>query len=772
MDTGELISTGILTHTYDMNDCFYMRYNSRYSHNLEATRYSILMRTFVFTNEAITMSQKYTVDNYGYIRVNEGEFISLGSYDVTVNPMVDLDLVKGWNCIEIIYTDGDRGGYFQLEEGIVFNEHPNVLYCTAELPFDIVANRFKTTDYTNTIFRDLKIYSTANVDRHINEMRGVTPRMINTDDKINNITLKTANIVERPDWIPKGDDIYYLPLSENGSDTRGYIEPTINTAKFENGAMFVGNVIEPFKNSTWDVTGTRTKMSISVLDDIDGIIMRGGVRLYSKNNNIEPNSNYSEAGFTRVPISSICEYGVGITLKMRTTNIGNSVIAIYASGSEETHLKVDTSGKWKTYSVFFYGNYGIGQTVSIAARLSPNVILDISDVRVGNYSSSIPNQVGFYKCGFNLHESVGMDYSKDYTIGYFKKPLLAHDRSREGYSLDSMGRNDSTIGGSYAWWGKSLYTDNIKNAEPSSVITKEDYFDHWRYIVVRKHGYNHTITEYEFSSNKKFISPMTPSTIANAFVTQNDYDLLFGGWDNYAGICGSWYRDMIVAKRYLTDDEIELCMNKSMEFKKNKISLIGDIDECGVYNKLRPAFEIGNNSDIVSSYNIKGTITNNRDIIEGEVWYSGASTIVNNSIINSKTQTHIFKYRHMDSLSTQQLFSKRINSVSQGFEVQLNTDNVLNMYVNDKHILAKSIDIVDDNIYTVAIVIGTSSSKVYIGNQIYSSQTYQLMERCSSDLFIFSEINTGEPCLGKMSKYKFYDFALSDAEVKAVTETL
>ena len=168
---------------------------------------------------------------------------------------------------------------------------------------------------------------------------------------------------------------------------------------------------------------------------------------------------------------------------------------------------------------------------------------------------------------YNLYASYGLDWSKDWTIAYWKKPVATHADNDAGYSIDSIGANSGTgnsgTGNSayYAWWGKQNGQNDVVGPRAVSTGSWGTYLGKWQFVALRKRGQSidMEIRGHDFTAKSTTSSvPTSQSACVNSMPGWN-YDLMLGGFDN-ANPMNSYYRDLVVAKYALTDAEIDtLC---------------------------------------------------------------------------------------------------------------------------------------------------------------------------------------------------------------------
>lgn len=151
------------------------------SHNVSTQNWGWLFRTFVYSTAAVTVWHRYSADNYGSMRVNNGTMQNIGGWinpaTNSNNPDIRIDLVVGWNVIEIAYMDGDVGGGLSLQKntggqnltgpdtgaGFVtstpLSQVSQVIYMTAELPLEFSSNSVYFNEKSNILIDESMISS-------------------------------------------------------------------------------------------------------------------------------------------------------------------------------------------------------------------------------------------------------------------------------------------------------------------------------------------------------------------------------------------------------------------------------------------------------------------------------------------------------------------------------------------------------------------------------------------------------------------------------------
>ena len=171
---------------------------------------------------------------------------------------------------------------------------------------------------------------------------------------------------------------------------------------------------------------------------------------------------------------------------------------------------------------------------------------------------------------FNLHGDYGLDWSGDWSIAYWKKPIGTHSGSTNltGYSLDSIGCNSNSVGGGYLWYGKTSGLNELSSSTPAA-ITPATYFGNWHKVTMTKSGTTIIIKTYlsEGVSTRTFSNTTTNSKY---YLTQYGRDLKLSGWDA-SGKCYTEYKDLLVVnKRALSDQEFTDYFERGTDKRKMK----------------------------------------------------------------------------------------------------------------------------------------------------------------------------------------------------------
>lgn len=190
------------------------------------------------------------------------------------------------------------------------------------------------------------------------------------------------------------------------------------------------------------------------------------------------------------------------------------------------------------------------------------------------------------KLHLNLNHDLGFDWSKHWSIIYFRKPIFNRSHGNTDYNIDSIGCNNNSVGGSYIWFGKDNGHVNYSISgliSTSNNVNADLLYNNWQIVSLRYDASNNKIKYYVYQSDNTIIKLEKSHSItkANAMVTQYGYDLFLGGWDN-TYLCGSYYRDLLVYQYLLSDDEVnKICKTWITDYENNTVS-ISSLREGGI----------------------------------------------------------------------------------------------------------------------------------------------------------------------------------------------
>lgn len=387
----------------------------------------------------------------------------------------------------------------------------------------------------NAVYSNCSFYNRALTTDEIKKLNGVVSNNIDT-------TFSISTINENP-VLPINS--YYFPLSEDASDITKTINPvTSNNLAFEDSSVWLGS-------ATTNVTN---------LALFGGSITVLGNKIYRFTG-----QQYLNIGISGMVPSSNC------TTSWRLKGIVSSQtirVSTESATSGNGYDLTNLTKYYKTYKKSIVCNAS-GYFSPLLYQFPGDNVNNLSDiyidsVQVENKMFGSPYVNGSRGTGdltYNFNTSIGLDWSDNWTISYWKKPVATYDDTMSNYNIESLGCNGNSVGGGYLWWGKDSGANSISTSSPS-VFAPGDYFDKWHMVSLVRTGGTITIKEWSIGGQTHIRTASYSTTNKNYFVNQYGYDFKLSGWDN-GNPTNSFYRDLVVAKYAITDNELGLIYNQS-----------------------------------------------------------------------------------------------------------------------------------------------------------------------------------------------------------------
>jgi len=399
--------------------------------------------------------------------------------------------------------------------------------------------------------KNLSIYNKVLSSTEISEM-------LKSRFHLNKMGSLLNEIIERPYGIPL--DAYYYPLGLDTKDEyKNYSSSTANNLAYEEGSVWVGssstNLLQPLEPS-WGVWGGFTGSSTNFLapDGTNGVhlsaLTSGGCRWYG------PGNRFNASGSSLYMVTAIVKYTVEPSVNLfyirqyRADNTQISEFGIFSPSG-----KVSLGNGWYRVSKTFTSS---SECTTFSVEGYEYGVTDVYMYNIQCEQKSFPTPYvngtrSTSYIAFNFNSSIGLSWAGDWSIVYWKKPVATHSNNLTGYNIESLGCNGNSTGGGYTWWGKTDGVDTINSSNPLG-FTPSKFFNKWRMVSLVKSGT--TVIVKEWSQEAVHIRTIsTTNTVSNYYVTQYGYDFKMSGWDN-GNSCNSYFRDLIVTKRALTDIEV------------------------------------------------------------------------------------------------------------------------------------------------------------------------------------------------------------------------
>ena len=427
----------------------------------------------------------------------------------------------------------------------------------------------------NFILKEFCSYDRDLTADEINKLFGTSLRIDQNSNLINE--------VEEKPYIP--NNAFYFPLTFNANDYYNNITPVKSSnLVFQDGSVFVGNQNNLFNcpkdASTFGVKSvnleTITYTPKQVVYKYDCTKYTSGQHYAGNDVTVNTTSKYvfavdvfvsEDCNLTTMPV--YLEKGIGQALSYDLNKKGT-----WQTLMSTANVSTQTVVRPLMYPVM---NTSSRPTTGYILYRNPRFFEKEYDCAFKNGNN------GTGDLAYNFNSSIRLDWSKDWSIVYWKKPMGTQTNDLTGYNLESIGCNSNSVGGGYAWFGKESGSNAIKiNSGSSAAFTPANYFNKYHMVSLVKNGTNVSYKCWGVGG-VILISNSTLSTDkANYYVTQHGYDFKLGGWDN-GNPTHSYFKDLMVAKRAFTDDELNKIYSTQMSNKGSKINLQGEIVETRIF---------------------------------------------------------------------------------------------------------------------------------------------------------------------------------------------
>ena len=427
-----------------------------------------------------------------------------------------------------------------------------------------------SSNYNHKI-RDVSIYNRALSEDEIKKLVNSTFQLTPSGKLI------ASTIVESP-ILPS--DVLYFPLDSRLDDIKGGYKATSSVANllYTRDGVWVGqnytNLLTQQSNGKFPVRSGK---------DLEVITFSPDTVIY-RNKFTGETWNYNGQD---IAVTAGQTYFVSVEIYVSTDFNGNysMMASVEQTGGIVFEYDMTRKGVWQKFThIFTPTSSGNSRFLLYPCPNNNSATQGYVLYRNPQFIASpferpfINGNIGDGKLEFNLHRSIGLDWSKDWSIVYWKKPIGTHTNDLSGYNIESLGCNSNSVGGGYRWWGKDA-TSNAYHVSGmgSQSFSPTDYFGKWEMVSIVKQG--NTIT-WKFWREKDVVMFQQTASIstANYFVTQYGYDFKLGGWDNN-NPPNTYYRDLIVAKRALSDTELNAIARTQMRSYVGKLQIQGSLLE-------------------------------------------------------------------------------------------------------------------------------------------------------------------------------------------------
>lgn len=464
-------------------------------------------------------------------------------------------------------------------------------------------------------YRDLSIYSRALSDDEVAKLIGTPLAMAAVGD------LVVSRTVERPNGIPA--DALYIPLGRDGRDTTRLVAPASESnTVYEGGAVWIGTGTTNYVLNPTGRSGAR-KSTVTGWDQVlhaDALIVDNWSFGYNSgltSPEIGYHGKWVYEGIDGDPCMKFIDrndlFGLGHRWLGFSENLGTPATLGFTEGTKlvvSWYQKADAA-KGARVGIYYWsiadGEYSFGDaiktttvshlntwertsllfTVTADWDLSKPCYLYVYG-QTGAYGTLwvdniqvqkdeflkpfVASSIGFSDLEYNFHRDYQLDWSGDWSIVYWKMPVGTSTNDLAGYNIESLGCNNNSVGGGYIWWGKRNGADAINNATPAA-IDPATYFNHWRMVSLVKNGTVLTIKEWAQDGTVQVRTQTVSTDRPDYFVTQWGYDFKFG-WDE-SNVCNTYYRDLIVLKRALSDAEVAALFRTQLRLYPDRLQAQG-----------------------------------------------------------------------------------------------------------------------------------------------------------------------------------------------------
>lgn len=410
--------------------------------------------------------------------------------------------------------------------------------------------------------RDFTVYNRYITDDELLRLAN-TPFQVESDG-----TFKVSRLTERPPALPL--DVLHIPLTEDGTDrflrTSPYRELAVS---YTADGAWVGQAASNYARYSISPYAPYHSLARTGENEIT-LVMAGDNKPVVFNINSQmalQGKTFSVSGYL-TKNGEPFQIGTG-SYRWNSYNTVNDVL--YLNQDESTGYFEMTVYHSASTTWFFH-------MLTNNTKLNDVVVfrqLQIEErVYPSPYMAEMRDTSHFE---YNLYRDYGLDWSKDWTIAYWKKPLGTSTlNSMTGYNLDSLGCNNNSVGHGYIWWGKTSGSDYIQGSANFDPAT---YYKKWRFVTITKSGSNMMIKERQEDGTVFNRQSSLVTSVPDHYVTPYGYDLKLGGWDNVNGGCNSYYKDLIVAKRALSDVELDALYQVQQRAGKNNFFVQHRVEE-------------------------------------------------------------------------------------------------------------------------------------------------------------------------------------------------
>jgi hypothetical protein len=386
------------------------------------------------------------------------------------------------------------------------------------------------------------------------------------------------NVILEKSLVPS--DTVYFPLCENGNSVGNTVAPSeLTNPSFYKGAIFIGpSRTNLFTQPTSDNFGVRGNGTYTVEPTT-----QDGDMTYRFNYNQGVTYGYrgwdiacavgdvftvsfdafisSDKDDFAYSFIANCEQALSYGFNYDTSKVGTWQSFVYTGTASTTNLRV-----------LFY------PTQSTVNGSKGYILYRNMQVEKTSFATPFINgSRGASYLEYNLNSSYALDWSKDWSIVYWKKPIGTYTGTMTAYNIESLGSNSNSVGGGYIWWGKTNSSNDI-NGTGVSFNPSTNYFNKWQMVALLKTGTTINIRTYLPDGTLAIRTDSTTNTVANYYVSQYGYDFKLGGWDS-GQETNTFFRDLLLFRRCLSSVEADTLYKRFYKQSGSKIYVQGNLIE-------------------------------------------------------------------------------------------------------------------------------------------------------------------------------------------------
>jgi hypothetical protein len=411
--------------------------------------------------------------------------------------------------------------------------------------------------------------------------------------RVDSTGIYAAGFEEKP-ALP--DNCYYFPLDSSAlgyaptdDEFRSLSPASASNVVFDENGCWVGSAttnLWPQRTGSWGWNGG------TIASSATGFMFVGTKHKLTQTNQLQ-----STASSSNTFSSSISAYTVSCYYKQSsgtaTTPTGFRLLKTYGGleftgrTNEELYIPTIKVSMQRGWGTAVYPTASTGATPYVKLFGSSAIVVDTTAMMITATPFVAPYCTTTRDASvltFNLHESLELNWNEDWTIMYWKRPhgstAPTGTDALNGLSQDSLGSSDNTVGGGYSWWGKGTGLAYGMSGVGATISVRSAYQYNWHFHVIRQEGTTRSLQVYGVGTNDAFLLQSEEVIVPTAdyYVTQNGYDLQLGGHD-YGNASNTYYRDLMVVKYAISDEDIRKLYMTKMKLSSSHELQVANLTE-------------------------------------------------------------------------------------------------------------------------------------------------------------------------------------------------